>query len=136
MEGSQPEKIEPEKKTRPRRFSKKQQRAIAVAVVIIIVAVVIAFWGSQPKVYTPSDILNSPQQFVGKSVQVRGLVVAVDANNSTFLLGDYSVNLTVRYSSLPPAFEVGKEMIVKGILQDEGGKWVFVAQDILVGHPK
>ncbi len=134
MEGSKSEQPQPAAK--PRRVSRKKERVIIVTVLIIVIATLIAFWGSQPqRTYWPSEIVNSPQQFVGKTVQVRGMSTAVNTANLTFVLGDGTRNLTVHYSSLPPGFALGIEMIVKGSVQMSGGDWAFVAQEVLVGHP-
>ena len=119
------------------RISRKRGRLIIATVVIIVVAILVAFWGSQPqRTYTPTEIINAPQQFVGKTVQVRGLAMAVNEANMTFLLGDLSKNLTVHYRSLPTGFQIGIEMIVKGSVEMQGSNWAFVAQEVLVGHPK
>ena len=122
---------------RPRRMSRKKGRIIAATIVIIVVAILVAFWGSQPaRTYTPTDIVNAPQQFVGKTVQVRGLAMAVNTTNLTFVLGDLTKNLTVHYSALPTGFQLEVEMIVKGSVEMRGSEWAFVAQEVLVGHPK
>jgi len=124
----------PEKPTR--RLSRKKQQVAAIAIVVIIISIFVAFWGSQPQpAYTPSDLLDSPEKYVGKTVQVRGLVKSVDEMNKTFVLTDFNVNLTVRYSSLPQGFQLEIEIIMKGTLESSGSSWVFVAQDVLVGHP-
>jgi len=135
VEGSQSE--QPQPAARPRRISKKKERVVVVTVLIVVIAILIAFWGSQPqRTYSPTDIVNSPQQFIGKTVQVRGLAMEANTTNLTFVLGDFNKNLTVHYSALPTGFQVGIEMIVKGSVQMRDGDWGFVAQEVLVGHPK
>lgn len=138
MEESQADETKPEAKSAPRRLSRRKKRVVAVAVVIVVIAILIAVWGSQSqRTYSPDDIAASPGSFVGKTVQVRGLIRSVNATNLTFVLEGYNVNLTVHYTSLPNAFEAGKEAIIKGTVQViSGGGWIFVAQDIIVGHPK
>lgn len=134
MEGSQAE--EANAIPAPKHVSRRTMRVAVAAVVIVIVLLVVLFWGSQPqKTYTPSQVLAATQDLEGKNVQVRGLAESLNITNNTFVLGDGISNLTVRYASLPEAFEVGKEMIVKGVLQSDGGYWVLVAQNVAVGHP-
>lgn len=136
MEGSPAEDARANTPPAPKRVSRRTKRVAAAAIVIVIILVVVVFWGSQPqKTYTPSQVLAAPQDLEGKSVQVRGLAESLNLTNNTFVLGDGVSNLTVRFTSLPEAFEVGKEMIVKGVLQRDGGYWILVAQDVAVGHP-
>ncbi len=137
MEGEQPEQAPVIAEKPRRRMSRKKQQITAIAIVVIVIAILVAFWGTQPQpAYSPTDLLNSPEQYKGKTVQVRGLAKSVDEVNKTFVLTDFNVNLTVRYSSLPQGFQIEIEMIVKGTLEGSGNAWVFVAQDVLVGHPK
>jgi cytochrome c-type biogenesis protein CcmE len=137
VEGSRAEEATANPPPATKRVSRRTGRVAVVAVVIVIVLALVAFWGSKPqKTYTPSQVLADPQDLEGKSVQVRGLAASLSLTDNTFVLGDGVSNLTVRFTSLPDAFEVGKEMIVKGVLQRDGGYWILVAQDVAVGHPQ
>ena len=57
-----------------RTISEKQIKIIAVVVIVIII-VGILIWGIIPgKIYDVSEILNNPNEFDGKGVNVTGLV--------------------------------------------------------------
>ncbi len=137
MEKGQNDKERTEEEKRQKRSSIRKKRVVVVAVIIIVVAIIIAFWGTQPpRSYRPSEILQSPESYEGKNIQVRGIITSHNSTAKIFLLGDTVVNMTVSYTSLPEGFQIGIEMIVKGVLRKSDGNWIFNAQEVLVGHPR
>jgi len=121
---------------RPRRRMSRRNKRLAAATAIVIVALVAAFWGAQPQEFvTSSQLAANPSRYAGLTIQLRGLVTELNATAGTFLLGDDVVNVTVRYTSLPEAFQVGKEVIVKGQIATVS-PLVFAAQEIIVGHAR
>ena len=121
---------------KPRRRISRRNKRLAVAAVIVIVALVAAFWGAQPQEFvTPSQLAGNPSRYAGMTIQLRGLVTDLNATEGTFLVGDDIVNVTVEYTSLPEAFQVGKEVIVKGQIVTVS-PLLFRAQEIVVGHAR
>jgi len=121
---------------RPRRRMSRRNKRLAVASAIVIVALVAAFWGAQPQEFvTPSQLAGNPSRYAGTTIQLRGLVTELNTTAGTFLVGDDIVNVTVEYTSLPEAFQVGKEVIVKGQIATVS-PLVFTAQEIVVGHAR
>lgn len=126
----------PAEAPRPRRRMSRRNKRLAVAAVIVIVALVAAFWGAQPQEFvTPSQLAGNPGRYAGQTIQLRGLVTYLNTTDGVFWVGDDIVNVTVTFRSLPEAFQVGKEVIVKGQIATVS-PLVFAAQEIIVGHAR
>ncbi len=121
---------------------KKKSKIIVVAV-IVVVALVILLWSlSPPKSQSISDVVDNPDKFLGKNIQIKGIVVNNTIDNSTSTIkfnltdeDDDSYNLTVWYEGiLPNNFEAGKVSFVKGYLErDDEDNLYFDAETIKIG---
>ena len=120
----------------------KKSKIIVVAV-IIVKALVILLWSlSPPKSESISDVMDNPDKFLGKNIQIKGIVVNNTIDNSTSTItfnltdeDDDSYNLRVIYEGiLPNNFGDGKVTFVKGYLEkDDEDNIYFDAETIKIG---
>jgi cytochrome c-type biogenesis protein CcmE len=108
-------------------MSRRRKRKVIVALVVIAAALVVVFWGwsstGGQNYLSVSDIANSPSQYSGKAIEVRGVVSGWngDPGSRNFTLTDTnpalggSINVTVT-GTLPSGFENGKTIAAKGQL--------------------
>jgi cytochrome c-type biogenesis protein CcmE len=118
-------------------LSGKKKRILAVMVVLIIVAVaiVVGLWGNTPVPYmTVSNVTYDSSEYLNEEIEIKALVEDWDSTGKTFNLTDEESSLVVSYVTLPDGFNNGKEIVVKGILRDDGGL-ILEATEIIVGCP-
>jgi len=132
-----PEK-EPEvaqKEVKPKRRLSKKKRNLIIVVVVISVALIVGLWGLSPSNYlTVGDVVNHPEIYIDKTIEVKGAVENWNSNAKTFNLSDGVSTLTVVYTILPEGFNNGKDVVVKGTLENDGGL-VMNSMDVQVGCP-
>jgi cytochrome c-type biogenesis protein CcmE len=95
--------------------------------------------GNEPEIqYTVDEVMKTPSQHSG-DVHLRGTVIidSYDPATRTFTLGGGLHNLTIDASSsaIPPAFEEGRVVAIKGELSQVGSEWRVVASEIITGCP-
>jgi len=119
------------------KISEKQIKIIAVVTIVIIV-VSILLWGMIPeKIYDVSEILNNPEGFDGKEVNVIGIVEGWEPSSYNFTLLDNSneilaINIT-HTRAFPEGFGDNKTVVVIGVFSSE--LRVIESQKIQIGCP-
>ena len=123
----------------------KKKTKIIILAIIIVISLVILLWSlSPPKSESISDVLKNPNKFLGKDIQIKGIVANNTIDNSTSTIRfnltdekDNTYNLSIIYQGiLPNNFQGGKTIFVKGILEeDQEKKLFFNADKIIVGCP-
>jgi cytochrome c-type biogenesis protein CcmE len=96
--------------------------------------------GNEPAIqYSVDEVMDSPSQFDNGDLHLRGTVAigSFDSVNRTFLISGNSHNLTIDAAgvAIPPAFEEGRVVAIKGILSNHGGEWTLSADEIITGCP-
>ncbi len=123
---------------KPRKgLSRKKKRILAIVVVLIVVAVaiVVGLWGNTPVPYmTVSNVTDNSSKYLDDEIEIKATVENWDSTGKTFNLTDEESSLMVSYVTLPDGFNNGKEIVVKGILRDDGGL-ILEATEIIVGCP-
>lgn len=105
-----------------------------------VAALALVLAGNEPKVqYSVDEVMNSPSNYDEGDVHLRGTVAlnSYDSSNRTFLLQGSNHNLTVDASgvAIPPAFEEGRVVAIKGELNQIDGIWAISADEIITGCP-
>ena len=101
------------------KISEKQIKIIAVITIVIIV-VSILLWGMVPeKIYDVSEILNNPEEFNSKEVNVIGVVEEWEPSSNNFtLLDTMDTNLVINIThtrAFPEGFGDNKTVVVIGV---------------------
>ena len=123
----------------------KKKIKIIIVVIVIVISLVILFWSlSPPKSESISDVVKNPNKFLGKDIQIKGIVANNTIENSTSTITfnltdekDIKYNLSIIYQGiLPNNFKGGKTVFIKGTLEENKEKKVFFNADkIIVGCP-
>jgi len=103
-------------------------------------ALALVLAGNEPNVqYSVDEVMSSPSDHDAGEVHIRGTVAlnSYDSTNRTFLLKGTNHNLTIDASgaAIPPAFEEGRVVAIKGELNQLGGVWTISAEEIITGCP-
>jgi len=106
----------------------------------VVVSLALVMVGNEPAIqYSVDEIMDSPSQFDDGDLHLRGTVAigSFDSVNRTFLITGNSHNLTIDAAgvAIPPAFEEGRVVAIKGILSNHGGEWTLSADEIITGCP-
>lgn len=82
------------------------------------------------EIITVDQLVGYPTQFEGSPIRVTGVVTKVDEPKGIFLLGceDACIKVPVRYTREMP--QLGSEVIVRGEIRSEGGRYVFEGEEI------
>jgi cytochrome c-type biogenesis protein CcmE len=124
-----------EGKAKPKKWMTKKKRNVVLVLVIVVVALIIGLWGTAPTDYlTVSDINGSSGTYLDTVIEVKGLVENWNSSGNAFELADSDSRMNVTYITLPEGFNNGKEVVVKGVLKNEGSL-VLEASEIKVGCP-
>jgi cytochrome c-type biogenesis protein CcmE len=120
-----------------RKISEKQIKFIAVAVIIVIV-IGILIWGVIPgKIYDVSEILDNPNNFNDKIINVTGLVSEWIFNSKNFTLVDSinnNLSINIKHKgSIPEGFGTNKTIVVTGIFNLENTN--IESNSIQIGCP-
>jgi len=85
------------------------------------------------------DSMQSPADFAGEEVHIRGSVLngSLDTGEHTFSMGGGTYNLTIDFAgtAVPPGFEEGRVVAIKGLFSNQGGEWKLHADEIITGCP-
>jgi cytochrome c-type biogenesis protein CcmE len=120
----------------------RQRRMLLVALMVIGVGTAAAFALSAFQdnllyFYSPSDV-TAGKAPADRTFKVGGMVTEgsfhrpTGSMEATFVLTDYSHNVTVRYSGvLPDLFREGQGVVARGKLGPDGS---FVAEEVLAKH--
>ncbi|MDP6741565.1 MAG: cytochrome c maturation protein CcmE [Candidatus Thalassarchaeaceae archaeon] len=105
-----------------------------------VAALALVLAGNEPNVqYSVDEVMNSPTDYDEGNVHLRGTVGpnSYDSTNRTFLLQGSNHNLTIDASgvAIPPAFEEGRVVAIKGELNQVDGIWTMSADEIITGCP-
>jgi cytochrome c-type biogenesis protein CcmE len=105
-----------------------------------VAALAIVLAGNEPNVqYSVDEVMNSPSEYDEGNVHLRGTVGlhSYDSTNRTFILQGSNHNLTIDASgvAIPPAFEEGRVVAIKGELNQVDGIWTISADEIITGCP-
>lgn len=123
------------KKTRTRKFFSRKDKKIIAVIIIIIGVLILILWGLTPSGYlTVNDVTKNPSRYLNKVIEVKGTVGDWNSSANTFNLTDEKDNLTVSYINLPEGFNNGRDVVVKGVLRNNGGL-VIEAKEVIVGCP-
>jgi cytochrome c-type biogenesis protein CcmE len=104
-----------------------------------VVAFSLVLLGNEPQIqYSVDEVMDEPTDFSGE-VHLRGTVIidSFDPASRQFTLGGGIHNLTIDASSsaIPPAFDEGRVVAIKGQLSQVGGEWRVLADEIITGCP-
>jgi cytochrome c-type biogenesis protein CcmE len=123
----------------------KKKSKIIIAAAVVIISLTILLWSlSPPESQSVRDIVDDPDEFIGKNIQIKGLVenntITNGTNSVTFKLADekeQEYNVTIFYEGTAPNnFQGGKTVFIKGTLErDEDDNLLFKADKIIVGCP-
>jgi cytochrome c-type biogenesis protein CcmE len=124
-------------KIKEKRISEKQIK-IAIVILIVVIVIGILMWGMVPeKIYDVSEILDSPENFDGKKVNVMGLVGNWEIQSSNFTLVDsQDENIVINISNtkvFPEGFGNKETVVVTGIFFSEA--FYIETQSIQIGCP-
>ena len=108
--------------------------------VFVVVSLALVMVGNEPAIqYSVDEVMDSPSQFDDDDLHLRGTVAigSFDSVNRTFLITGDSHNLTINAAgvAIPPAFEEGRVVAIKGILSNHAGEWTLSADEIITGCP-
>lgn len=108
--------------------------------VFVVVSLALVMVGNEPAIqYSVDEVMDSPSQFDDDDLHLRGTVAigSFDSVNRTFLITGDAHNLTIDAAgvAIPPAFEEGRVVAIKGILSEHGGEWTLSADEIITGCP-
>jgi cytochrome c-type biogenesis protein CcmE len=106
----------------------------------VVVSLALVMVGNEPAIqYSVDEVMDSPSQFDNGDLHLRGTVAvgSFDSVNRTFLISGNSHNLTIDAAgvAIPPAFEEGRVVAIKGILSKHAGEWTLSADEIITGCP-
>ncbi|UCE73752.1 MAG: cytochrome c maturation protein CcmE [Methanomassiliicoccales archaeon] len=130
---------EPKSKKKRKGLSSKRNKVLIV-VAIISVALIIVLWGAAPGDYlTMEEVVENSDSYIGKEVEVIGKVGNWTGGQNFTLVGrdNESVEMfVVHEKALPDGFEEGKDVVVKGKLENVDGVLTFRSNHpIQVGCP-
>lgn len=120
----------------------RQRRMVFVALIVLGVGtaaalVLNAFQENLLYFYSPSDVADGKAP-AARAFRMGGMVTegsfhrATGSMEATFVLTDFSKNVTVRYSGvLPDLFREGQGIVARGKLATDG---TFVAEEVLAKH--
>ena len=108
--------------------------------VFVVVSLALVMVGNEPAIqYSVDEVMDSPSQYDDDDLHLRGTVAigSFDSVNRTFLITGDSHNLTINAAgvAIPPAFEEGRVVAIKGILSNHAGEWTLSADEIITGCP-
>jgi len=108
--------------------------------VFVVVSLALVMLGNEPAIqYSVDEVMDAPSQFDDDDLHLRGTVAigSSDSLNRTFLITGDSHNLTINAAgvAIPPAFEEGRVVAIKGILSNHAGEWTLSADEIITGCP-
>jgi len=108
--------------------------------VFVVVSLALVMLGNEPAIqYSVDEVMDAPSQFDDDDLHLRGTVAigSFDSVNRTFLITGDSHNLTINAAgvAIPPAFEEGRVVAIKGILSNHAGEWTLSADEIITGCP-
>ena len=108
--------------------------------VFVVVSLALVMVGNEPAIqYSVDEVMDSPSQYDDDDLHLRGTVAigSFDSVNRTFLITGDSHNLTINAAgvAIPPAFEEGRVVAIKGILSNHAGEWTLSADEIIPGCP-
>lgn len=128
-----------------RKTAKKLKLILGICVILLLVAIGFSAFGGFASPYkTVSDVVNNPQEYTGRQVQVEGYVIKETINWEppvlTFTMTDSENRMDVRYEGvLPGSFPVGEvgdeseiDVVAIGSMSTAG---LFEAGNILVKCP-
>lgn len=120
-----------------RRISEKQIKLI-VFVVIVVAVIGIALWGMVPgKTYEVSEILDTPGQYNGLEVSVKGEVAEWNLSHNFTITDSMDTNRLIHVNhdgALPEGFGNGETIIVTGIFNNTVSPTIQ-SQSIQIGCP-
>ncbi|HIG20480.1 MAG: hypothetical protein CXT67_04515 [Methanobacteriota archaeon] len=108
--------------------------------IFVVVSLALVMVGNEPAIqYSVDEVMDAPSQFDDGDLHLRGTVAigSFDSVNRTFLITGNAHNLTIDAAgvAIPPAFEEGRVVAIKGILSNHGGEWTLSADEIITGCP-
>lgn len=116
-----------------------RRNRLLVIGLFVVVALSMVLLGNEPEIqYSVDEVMGAPAEHSG-DVHLRGTVIidSYDPATRQFTLGGGLHNLTIDASSsaIPPAFEEGRVVAIKGELSEVGGEWRLLASEIITGCP-
>nr|AIF05987.1 hypothetical protein [uncultured marine group II/III euryarchaeote KM3_18_D06] len=104
-----------------------------------MVAFSLVLLGNEPQIqYSVDEVMDEPADYSGE-VHLRGTVIidSYDPASRQFTIGGGIHNLTIDASgsAIPPAFDEGRVVAIKGELSQVGGEWRVLASEIITGCP-
>jgi cytochrome c-type biogenesis protein CcmE len=124
---------------RRRGVSEKRIRIVAVVAVVAVVVIVL-LWGMVPqKIYEVRDVVNDIDDVAGKNINIKGIVIDWETNESNFTLADSNdENITIRIQHsgpFPEGFGINATAVIKGLVKRDGELVHMDSDDIQIGCP-
>ena len=123
----------------------KKKIKIIIAVIVVVVSLSVLLWSlSPPETKSVRELIDNPDEYLGKNIQIKGIVdnntITNGTNGVSFNLTDEKdkeYNVTILYEGTPPNnFQGGKTVFIKGTLERDGDEnLIFKADKIIVGCP-
>ena len=104
------------------------------------VAMGMVLLGNEPQTqYSVDERRQSPADVAGEEVHIRGSVRngSLNTGEHTFTMGGGNHNLSIDFAgtAVPPGFEEGRVVAIKGQFSNQGGEWRLHADEIITGCP-
>ena len=111
---------------------------IMVTFGLIIALMGLMFISVEPEIDLSVDqLMDSPEQYDGETLRLRGNILSMDIENETLILGGELNAISIDFSgaSLPSEAVEGNTISVRGGLSSSGDNWVMSAYEIKTGCP-
>ncbi|MGQ0536607.1 MAG: cytochrome c maturation protein CcmE domain-containing protein [Methanobacteriota archaeon] len=109
------------------------------ALLLVVFAGAVGFAGSLPEPFVKvSEVVDDPEGFRGRTLEVKGRAEAVDPELGTFVLTDGATRLSVRLArdaSFPVDFADGRITVVTSVLRGDADGPYLEASKLLLGCP-
>ena len=129
-----------EERVKPKRRGLSSKRnKILIVVAIVVIAVIIGLWGAAPDPYrTVKEVVENSDSFIGDEIDIRGKVGNWSHGQNFTLVDDNNASLAihvVHQKAIPEGFAVGKDVVVKGRLENGENGLTIKSTNIQVGCP-
>ena len=108
--------------------------------ILMLALIALMYVAVEPETqYSVDEIMESPDEFVGSEIHLRGIVKTGSLDNSShsFILQGSQNEISVIFAeiSVPDGFQEGKTIAVKGVLSEPESMWEISANEIQTGCP-
>tara|TARA_B100000029_G_C17371319_1_gene886240 strand:+ start:227 stop:652 length:426 start_codon:yes stop_codon:yes gene_type:complete len=124
----------------PENMGMSRRTRLVIIGLFAVAALSLVLAGNEPNVqYSVDEVMKSPHDYDNAEIHLRGTVAlnSYESTNRTFLLEGSNHSLVVDSSgiAIPPAFEEGRVVAIKGTMNQDDGIWIISADEIITGCP-